>query len=153
MGMMCLVREGLCFFYRKMPTITDLPIEVVERIFQFLDAYDIMATIEAAPSLEEACDFQIEVLTDFKILPKKKKLIFVVKETDCQSAMSLALGYYSEVHIILSRSVVESWNCDQFYEALRWIDHVTNGGKILFASIEIVGRISKCACMFGMLTR
>ena len=136
-----------------MTTIESLPTELRRKIMGFLGTRDKLAAAEAAPTFDEACDVQIEHQTYFQSQRDKSILVLIVAETDCIEALKMALKHYSEIHLLLARSVVEEGNCDKLFGLRIWMDAVTDDGESPFTSIELVGQIPSCACGFGMLTR
>ena len=136
-----------------MASIKSLPIEVVRKIIAFLDTRDEMSAAEALPLFDAASDLQLETSTDLKILPKKKTLVVIVSETDCKTAISMALLHYEEVHLILCRSLVEKASSDSVYFLRRWLEELTADGVMPFKTIEMVGRMASCGCGFSSLTR
>ena len=67
--------------------------------------------------------------------------------------MSTAVMFYAEVHLILTRSMVEAKGCDDLYATAKWMDEITMDGMKPFTTVEIVGKIASCGCGFGLLTR
>ena len=136
-----------------MATIKSLPTDVIKKIFSFINVRDELAMVEAIPSFESSSEIQLETTTDFRVQEDKRILVVVTSETNCKNSMSAALIYYREVHLVLSRSVVEHSTCDNAYFLRRYLEEVTGDGTAPFTSIEIVGRIPSCGCGFACLTR
>ena len=136
-----------------MPTIKDIPIEVIEKILGFLNVREEMAAAESCPIFDNASKIQVETNSCFRIREGKRTLVLVLSETDCKSAMATALIYYDSVHIILGRSIAESNGCDQLYGLRKWCDEVTCDGVAPFSSIEVTGVIPSCGCGFAVFTR
>ena len=136
-----------------MSTIKDVPAEVLRKILSYLSPKDELSVAEASPDFERASDLQVEYNTNMRIQEGKRKLLIVIGETDCRNALSSALLFYEEIHLILSRSIVEDGNCDSTYNLRRWFEEVTGDGVAPFTTIEVVGRIKFCGCKFAFLTR
>ena len=136
-----------------MTTVKDLPIDVIKKIVSFLDIRNEIAAAEAIPLFEAASEVQLENSTDFRIQDGKRILVVVTSETDCKSALSAALIYYKEVHLIISRSITETNSCDESYALRRYLEDITADGTAPFATIELIGKIPSCGCGFACLTR
>ena len=136
-----------------MATIKSLPTDVVKKILSYLSGRDEFSACEALPSFDFASDLQLEVTTDFRIREGKRILMVVASELDCKSSLCAALIYYKEVHLVLSRSMVETNSCDQAYFLRRYLEEITGDGTAPFASIELIGKMTSCGCGFACLPR
>ena len=136
-----------------MPSFWAVPPEIRSKILKLLNIRDQMSAAEASPLFEEVCNGQIESNTDFKLKEGKETLVLVVDEVRCAEATKMALVHYPTCHLIIARSIVMSTDSNEMTRLLRWLWEVTVDGENKFATIEMVGKITTCACKFADLLR
>ena len=137
-----------------MASLEGMPTEIQRLIMQHLDPRDKFAMVEASWPMKQVNDLQIESSTNFKIQTHKKLLVIVITETDCRTATKQALRRYPEVHLIIARHFVEDDRANPtIFDLLTWVDDVTEGGQMEFASIGLVGAIGTCGSLFGRLLK
>ena len=130
----------------------DLPLELQERIFAYLEPRDKLCAREASWDFEYFVDVQVAVDSWFN-LEERDTLLLSFDEFWCTTATEMALTRYENVHLIIAKSIVETQGCERILQVNSWLNVVTHGGERLFKTIEIPGTIRNCACRFGELTR
>ena len=137
-----------------MTEFKDWPWDVKRHLMTFLPARDKFSLAEAYPAFNSANPIQLVHKTNFKILKRRTDIIIILTETNCVSATKAALKKKKlEVHLVLSRSMVESTRMSHHLDLSLWMNKVTDNGKTLFDSIELWGAIRMYGAIFGNLTR
>ena len=75
---------------------------------EFLSPREKAQASEALQTLARVNDIQVESSSSFKIKPGRRVLVLVLTEMDCRSALTAAVTYFKEVHLILSYSVTST---------------------------------------------
>ena len=137
-----------------MASLERMPTEIQRLIMQHLEPKDKFSMGEASWPMKRVNDLQIESSTNFQIKPHKKLLAIVITETDCKTATKQALRHYPEIHLIIARHFVEDDRANPpILDLLTWVNDVTEGGKMEFTSIGLVGAIGTCGSFFGQLLK
>lgn len=137
-----------------MSEFKEWPWDVKRHLMTFLTAQDKFSLAEAYPTFNSANPIQLVHKTKFKVLKRRTSLVLILTETNCVSATKAALRKNKlEVHLIISRSMVESTRMSQQMDLAVWINKVTDDGKTNFYSIELWGSIRMYGAIFGNLAR